>query len=406
MTINLLLVLLLAGGWVGGRLFSRVRLPSVLGMLLVGVAAGPLVRAYAPPLFGDLSPMLRSMALVVILLRAGLGIRTSALKRSGVTALLLAVVPCLLEGGVLMLVFRHFWGFEWVSAGAAAFLLAAVSPAVVVPSMIVLMEGGYGKRNEVPTTILAGASVDDVIAITLFTVFVNAAGDSTAEVGLALASIPLQIVGAVVAGGVVGFVLAWWFRRHAESIRATEKFLLLVAAAIMLVEIGHAVHLAALLGVMTVGFVLLERAESVAHELAGKLGKAWVIAEIVLFVLIGTAVNPEHALSVGLAGVATIAVGLVARSVGVLLATLFSGFSAGERLFCVFSYLPKATVQAALGAVPLSIGMAGGEVILSVAVLAILLTAPLGLWLIRTFGTGLLGAPLPADDEEGAALAE
>ncbi len=401
--LNVIFVVILVGGWLGGRIAARLKLPSILGMMLVGVGVGFALREHAPDAFWELAPLLRSTALIIILLRAGLGVRRSALARSGPTAAMLAFVPCVLEGSALTAILHFLWGFPLFEAGAAAFMLAAVSPAVVVPSMLTLMEQGYGKAAEVPTTVLAGASVDDVFAITAFTIFLNlATGAAGADPTVAgsLLLLPLGLAGGIGLGAAIGFGLAAWLTRHFERIRATEKFLLVLAISIMAVRIGEYLHLAALLGTMTIGFILLERSEPVAHELAAKLAKAWVFAEIILFVLIGAAVDPVHAVSVGLAGVATITAGLAARSVGVIIAVAFSGFSWKERLFCVIAYLPKATVQAALGSVPLAAGLANGESILSLAVLAILFTAPLGLLGIRILGPRLLDVPLPPDDED------
>jgi len=402
--LNIMIAAVFISGWFGGKLFERLRLPPVLGMMLFGMLLGPFARTHAPQIFWDIAPFLKSTALMIILLRAGLGIRKEALAKSGVTAVFLSVIPCLSEGIVLTAVFSWFWGFDFFTAVTAAFLLSAVSTAVVVPSMLNLMETGHGKENEVPTSIIAGASVDNVTAITLFTIFlslaepaagtapVNAAENLRSSIFMQLAAIPLGLLGAVVSGIIIGLLLAAYFRRRYEKIRATEKFLLLLAVSIMFAEIGNYFHLAALLGIMTIGFVLVEKTEHIAHELAQKLSKAWIFAEILLFVLIGLAVDPVHAASVGLKGAATIGIGLLARSAGVLAATLFSPFTWKEKLFCVLAYLPKATVQAALGSVPLAAGIEEGETILSIAVLAILLTAPLGLSLIRRFGPRLLAS--------------
>lgn len=408
MPFNLFLVLFIAGGWLAGRLSGRAGLPSILGMVLFGILLGLLPDGTVPPLIGELSPFLKSLALVVILLRAGLGISKSTLMRVGPTALLLAVVPCLFEASVVILAYHYLFSLPWITSAVGAFIIAAVSPAVVVPSMLALKEEGHGKVNEVPTLILAGASVDDVVAITFFSLFLMMAIPGGGVEGVAasrtligsggwwsILSIPLSIPGGVILGLVAGYLLSRWFLHHYGRIRATEKALLLLAAALLLVEIGDHLHLAALLGVMTLGFVLLEQAEPVAHELSSKLAKVWVPSEIILFVLIGMAVEVPVALAAGPKGLLLIAAGLGARSLGVLLSTAFDRrLSRGERLFCVIAYLPKATVQAALGAVPLGFAVPGGEILLSVSVLAILVTAPVGLLLIRRLGPRLL--PLDA----------
>jgi len=336
MPFNLVLVLLILGGWFAGRIFDRLRLPAVLGMLLFGLAFGSLPSLQVWPAgLVELEPFLKTFALVVILLRAGLGIRRATLNRIGPTAIALATLPCLCEGAVLTLALRFTFGFDWPIAAMGAFMLSAVSPAVVVPAMLRLAERGLGKRNEVPTLVLAGASVDDVLAITLFSLFTR-----------------MSLAGDIV-----------W---------------------------GDWLHSAALLGVMTVGFFLLERAEPIAHELAAKLSKIWVFAEIVLFVLIGMQVDPAVAWNAGPRALGVLALGLLARAAGVWLATSRSRLSSRERLFCVLANLPKATVQAALGGVALGLGLPGGDILLALAVLAILVTAPLGLLAIRWTGESLL----------------
>jgi len=392
---NLFVVLFFVGGWTAGRIAARTGLPSILGMVVYGLGLRFFAYDAIPDLLHDLDPFLKSLALIVILLRAGLGIRKETLMKVGRAALPMAVIPCLAEALVLTFGYHHLFGFPMQVSALGAFMLSAVSPAVVVPSMLDLRERGLGKRNEVPTIVLAGASVDDVVAITFFSLFLMLAtgeGASSAAdtLGLVL-EIPLSIIGGIAGGIILGFALAAWFKRHHERIRATEKTLLLLMVAIVLVEIGHVLHLAALLGVMTVGFILLERAEPVAHELAEKLGKVWVIAEIVLFVLIGLAADMSTAIEAGAKGLLLIFLGLFARSIGVMLATAFDRrLRLKERIFCLLAYLPKATVQAALGAVPLAAGVSGGEVLLSVAVLSIVVTAPLGLILVRIFGPKLL----------------
>ncbi|TVQ84767.1 MAG: peptidase [Chromatiaceae bacterium] len=408
MDFDLFIILFLLGGWVSARITAGLRLPGILGMVLFGLVFGTFAGAAVPPLVWDLAPFLTTSALIVILLRAGLGIRRQTLARIGLPAILMGVVPCLAEAAALTPAFMWLFDLPLLVAVLAAFVLAAVSPAVVIPSMLALKDSGYGHRADVPTLILAGASLDDVVAITFFTVHLQqaqqrlavAGGDGAGleiELGV-LAQVPLSIGGGLLVGGLLGLLLAWASCRTYRQIRATEKTLLLMVLALLLVKAAEWVHFAALLAVMTVGFVLLERCEQVAHEVALKLAKVWVLAEIVLFVLIGMAVDIEVALAAGWAGLLVIAIGLAARALGVLLA-LWLGrarLTWGERLFCVLAYFPKATVQAALGSVPLAAGIPGGELILAVAVLSILVTAPVGLLAIRGLGPRLLDGPHPA----------
>lgn len=307
MPFNLVIVAILLGGWLFGRLFTRLGLPSVLGMVVWGLCLGMVLRGRLPPLLVQLEPFLKSFALIVILLRACLGINRSTLRKAGLTAGLMTFLPCMIEGGALMVLFHLIFGFSWPVAGLTAFMLAAVSPAVIVPSMLHLKDEGYGRQNEVPTIILAGASVDDVFAITMFTVFLQAATSGGVQLGRILLAVPLSLFFGIVPGIIVGFFLLWLFRRQYANIRATEKVLVLLMIAVVLVQIGDWAHTAALGGV---------------------------------------------ALSYGLAF----------RSLGVLIATIGSDLSRKERLFCMIAYFPKATVQAALGGVALSYGLAEDRV--------------------------------------------
>lgn len=400
MPLNLVIVLILLGGWFSSRLFQACRLPSVLGMLCFGLLLGTQGGRVWPPGLVEMEPFLKTFALVVILLRAGLGLKRHVLQRVGRTALAMAVIPCLFEGTVLTLLFHLWWGFALPVAGLTGFMLAAVSPAVVVPSMLDLAEKGYGKKNEVPTLILAGASVDDVVAITLFSLFLGISLDPALPwTHSLLIDLPLALFLGILPGLVAGYALIKAFRLNRRRVRATEKTLVLLMVALLLVEVGDRLQSAALLGIMTMGILLLEYAPPIAHELSAKLQKIWIFAEILLFVLIGMQVDPALALQAGPAALATLAAGLLARSAGVWLSTAGSALNRRERLFCICAYLPKATVQAALGAVPLSRGIPGGDAILALAVLSVLLTAPLGLFAIRLGGPLLLDLP-PTEDPQ------
>ncbi|TVQ23416.1 MAG: peptidase [Spirochaetaceae bacterium] len=397
MPITIAFAIIIIGPWLFGRASKAFRLPAILGMLLFGIAYAALsggVTDLLPPLPGEIdaiSGFLKSTALIVILLRAGLGIRKASLQAVGASAFRMAIIPCLAETAVATLAFYWFFGFDPLTALVGASILAAVSPAVVVPSMLDLKERGY---TEVPTLVLAGASIDDAVAITIFTASVGLLVGGSATMVNLIVSFPLAILNGLVVGVALGFFAAWFFTRTFTHIRATEKALLLVVVSLLLLEIEQILPIAGLLGVMTVGFILLERAEPVAHEMAHKLSKLWVPAEILLFVLIGLAVDLPAAWQAGGRGLAVIALGLAGRSLGVLISVAPDrSLNWSERLFALIAYLPKATVQAALGAIPLSLGIAGGQEILSVAVLAIIVTAPLGLILIRAFGPRLLSAP-------------
>lgn len=389
MSLQLIIVLILIGGWLFGRLATRCSLPNVLGMTLWGLLIGMFWRDLIPQVLWDIAPFLKSLALIVILLRAGLGIRIRTLRKVGAVVLRMSFIPALCEALVLTLLFHVLLNFNWLTSALAATVLSAVSPAVVVPSMLRLKECGYGRQNDVPTMVLAGASLDDVIVITFFTMFLGIARGS--EMNLrSLLMLPWSLLVGIIPGLLTGFLLVWFFEHYYEKIRATEKTILLLGISVMLVQIGEWIHTAALLGIMTVGFILLAKTQRVAGELAEKLGKLWIFSEIILFVLIGISVNPATALKAGPLALLIISGGLAARSLGVLLATSASSLSKKEKLFTVIAYIPKATVQAALGALPLQHGIDNGEIILAYAVLAILFTAPLGLTGIRIGGTRLL----------------
>lgn len=391
MLFSLIIVVIILGGWVFGRLFSKVGLPNVLGMVICGIIIGFLLAGNMPQTLHDIEPFLKSFALIVILLRAGLAINNSTLKKIGLTAALMAIVPCVIEGTALTFVFQWLFGFDWVTAGLTGFMLAAVSPAIIVPSMLKLKDQGYASKNEVPTIVLAGASLDDVFAITIFTVFLGMATTSSQiNLGAVLLSVPISIIVGIIPGIVTGGFLVWFFRRNFHSIRATEKAIVLLMLSVLIVQIGTLLESAAFLGIIAVGFILLQKEEKIANELSKKLSKLWVFAEILLFVLIGLSVDLNVAVAAGLTGLLAISIGLVFRFIGVLVATQFSKLTWKERLFCMISYTPKATVQAALGGVALYSGVAGGETILAIAVLSILFTAPLGLIGINFFKKRLL----------------
>lgn len=367
-------------GLLFNALFTKMKLPGLLGMLLLGVLLGP----YGFDLLDDnlllVSADFRKIALIIILLRAGLGISKEQLNQVGKTALKMSFIPGLIEGITIMGMAHLLLGFTWIEGGILGFIIAAVSPAVVVPQMIYFQEKRIGTKKAIPTLILASASIDDVVAITIFSAFLGLYSGQHVNVGIELFSIPLSIVLGILSGLILGIVMVKVFERY--HIRDTKKVLMLLGVAILLTALENAlkskIEIAGLLGVMTIGFILLEKRPVVAKRLAVKFGKVWIFAEILLFVLVGAQVNVTVALHAGFKGLLLIAVGLMGRSIGVLLSTFNTDLDFKERLFCVLAYIPKATVQAAIGGVPLMLGVASGEVILAIAVLSIVVTAPLG----------------------------
>ncbi len=369
-----------------------MRLPGILGVLLAGILMGP----YGIDMIDDtimmMSGDLRKIALVVILLRAGLGIKRKSLVKVGVPALKLGFLPAILEGVFIMVIVIWLLDFDIPQAGMLGFILAAASPAVIVPGMINYINRGKGASKGIPTMILTGVSIDDVVAITLFSTFVGVYGGQQVNIAWQVLDIPMSLILGVLIGGILGLVLVRLFNRF--QLKDAKKLLIVLAVAILLAAIEDivpvAIPFAALLGVMMMGFVMMEKSEKTGALLSQKLNSVWVFAEILLFFLVGAEVNVLLALESGFVGLGIILAGLLARSMGVLVALHKTHFSLRERGFCVLAYWPKATVQAAIGAVPLSLGAPHGEFILAVAVLSIVFTAPLGAIAIRLTGEKVL----------------
>ncbi len=378
MVTSLAMILILGLGV--NTLFTKMKLPGLLGMIILGVVIGPYALNWLDIDTLRLSGDFRKIALIIILLRAGLGISRDDLNKVGVTAIKLSCIPGIIEGFTIAFLSVKLLGFSFIEGGILGFIIAAVSPAVVVPQMLYYLENGIGTNKGIPTLILAGASIDDVFAITLFSTFLGLYSGAHVNIGIQILNIPVSIVLGIVAGLIIGFVMVKLFKTY--HIRDTKKVLLMLGSAIFLTVIQSALksklEIAGLLGVMTIGFIILEKKPEVAKRLAVKFNKIWIFAEIFLFVLVGAQVNINVAMDAGLTGLSVIIIGLVGRSVGVVVSTLGTNLNWKERVFCIISYIPKATVQAAMGAMPLGLGIPAGEVILAIAVLSILVTAPLG----------------------------
>ncbi len=389
--------------------FRRLRMPGLLGMLLLGVLFGPYVLNLLEPGFLNASGDLRMIALIIILLRAGFELSRDVLNKVGVQALLMSFVPGMLEGATIAWLGPAFLPLTHLESAMLGFIIAAVSPAVVVPMMIGYIEKRKGADKGIPTMILAAASLDDVIAIVIFSVFLGLYTGSGGGVVLKLAGIPVSIVAGIGAGFVIGWLMLKLFERFDP--RATKRTLIVLGVSVLLIRMEGVLEqlgipFAALLAVMATGFFILEKREHMAHEISSKLGKLWVFASIMLFTLVGARVDISLAWETGLAGLGLILCGLVARSAGVLLSLVGSPLNRGERLFSVVAYWPKATVQAAMGAVPLlamiakGMDAAPGETILAVSVLSIVFTAPLGAVAIKLAGDKVLSSP--TGDEHAA----
>ncbi|MGL4346325.1 MAG: cation:proton antiporter [Cellulosilyticaceae bacterium] len=390
MTASLGLIILL--GLMAYVIFDKMRLPGLLGMLILGMIIGPHGFNLLSEEIMVVSSDLRQIALIIILLRAGLGIKRSDLKSVGTAAIKMSCIPGIIEGAMIAVAAHYLFQISFVEGAILGFIIAAVSPAVIVPQMIGFIEAKLGTRKGIPTLILAGASVDDVVAITLMSVFMGMYGGQNMNITMKLLGIPISILLGIGLGIVMGIILVRLFKKY--HIRDTKKVLVMIGVAIGLVILEEIlkskIAIASLIGVMTIGFVILERAPEVGERLGAKLGKVWLFAELLLFVLVGAQVNLPVVVSAGGLGLVVLLIGLAGRSIGVWISLIGTDFNAKEKLFCIVAYIPKATVQAAMGAVPLAAGVASGELILAIAVLAIVVTAPLGAIGIKTLGPQLL----------------
>jgi len=403
-----LLILSLLVDWI----FRKVKIPGLTGMLLLGVAFGPHALGWIDPELLTVSADLRLLALIVILLRAGFELSKKTVSQVGFRVTLLSFVPATVEGVAITFLGPPLLGLTYLQSAILGSVLGAVSPAVVVPLMTHFITQNKGTEKGIPTMVLAASSVDDVFVIVIYSILVAMLVGHEVNIAWSLASIPISIVLGIGLGLVSGFVLFRMFRHF--NPRATKRVLLILGLSVLLVRLEHLlegwVPFAALLSVMGIGYIILDKDEHMAHEISAALGKIWVFAEILLFTLVGSEVNVQVALAAGLAGAAVIGLGLVARSIGTWLCLLGSNLNAHERVFVVISYIPKATVQAAIGGGALeALRAAGmntgpGEIILAVAVLSILLTAPLGAWAISVTGDRWLAvAPVFVRDQHDAA---
>lgn len=405
MLTSLALVFLL--GLAAAALCSRIGLPRIIGMLLTGILIGPYVLNWLDDSILSISSELRQMALIIILIKAGLSLDLSALKKVGRPAVMMACVPASCEILAFFLLAPHILGINRIEAAVMGAVLGAVSPAVVVPRMVQLMEEKRGTGQGIPQMILAGASCDDIYVIVLFSTFVGMAQGGSANM-MDFVNIPVSIALGVALGAAVGLLLHLFLEtayRHGCYVRNSTKVILILGLSFLLMAVETwlkgIVSVSGLLAVMSMACVLkIKSPEKVTKRLSDKFGKLWIAAEAILFVLVGAAVDIRCAVQAGAAAVLMIALALVFRAVGVSICMLGTGLNRKERLFCVIAYLPKATVQAAIGSVPLSMGLSCGQLVLSVAVLAILITAPLGaIGIDRTAGR-LLVQESPSDIAE------
>ena len=379
------LALIFLVGLAMAALCQRLNLPRIIGMLITGILLGPYVLNLLDESILSISADLRQMALIIILLKAGLSLNLSDLKKVGRPAVMMSCVPASFEILGFFLLAPSILGVTRIEAAVMGAVLGAVSPAVVVPRMVQLMDNRYGTGKSIPQMILAGASCDDIYVIVLFSTFVNMAQGGHANV-MDFVNIPVSILLGVLLGAAVGWLLSQFFETayaHQHYVRNSMKVIVVLGVSFLLMAVETwlegIVSVSGLLAVVSIACVLKIRSTSfVSKRLSEKFGKLWLAAEVILFVLVGAAVDIRYTLSAGPAVVLMILLALAFRSVGVALCVTGTQLNRKERLFCIIAYLPKATVQAAIGSVPLAMGLPCGQIVLSVAVLAILITAPLG----------------------------
>lgn len=379
------LALIFLVGLAMGALCGQLKLPRIIGMLITGIVLGPYVLDFLDPSILSISSELRKIALIIILLKAGLSLDIKDLKKAGRPAVLLSFVPASCEIIGYVLLAPVILGVNTVEAAIMGAVLAAVSPAVVVPRMVMLMEQKYGTKKAIPQMIMAGASCDDIFVIVLFTTFLSMAQGGSAHI-MDFVNIPVSIVLGILLGIVFGLILYLFFETsyaHKHCVRNSIKVIIVLGCSFLLVSIEgwleNKISVSGLLAVVSMACTLKMKSTAfVSKRLSEKFGKLWIAAEVMLFVLVGAAVDIRYTLSAGFSALLMIIVALLFRTVGVLICTAKTNLTAKERVFCVIAYLPKATVQAAIGSVPLAAGLGCGKIVLSVAVLAIVVTAPLG----------------------------
>ncbi|NLC89748.1 MAG: sodium:proton antiporter [Clostridiaceae bacterium] len=367
------------------EIFRKIKLPRIIGLLLTGIILGPYVLDWLDPSLLSISSELRQIALIIILLKAGLSLDLTDLKAVGRPAVMMAFVPASFEIFAYVLIAPALLGVNRLEGAILGAVLAAVSPAVVVPKMLQLMEDGYGTNKKIPQLILAGASADDIFVIVLFSTFIGIAQGNSASI-LDLLNIPISIGSGILLGVIAGFCLYFFFETaYAKEnyVRNSMKVVIILGVAFLLMAIEDwaksRLAISGLLAIISMAAVLKAKSiPFVSGRLSEKFGKLWLAAEVILFVMVGTAVDINYTMKAGLPAILMIFLALIFRSFGVALCLIGTDLTWKERLFSVIAYLPKATVQAAIGAVPLGLGLPCGQIVLSVAVLAILITAPLG----------------------------
>ncbi len=377
MLTSIAIILLL--GFISGQIFTKMKLPSLIGMILVGILISPYCLNLMDESILSISKDIRQIALVIILTRAGLSLNIKDLKKVGRPAFLMCFVPACIEIIGTLIIAPLLFDITWIEALIIGSVMAAVSPAVIVPRMIRLIDEGYGKENSIPQLILAGASVDDVFVIVLFTAFTGLA--STGELSMiSFIQIPISIILGILFGFVVGLILLSFLKK--TNIHDTLKVIIMLSISFLILEVQtlleNIIPVSGLLAIMSMGIIIKQKDEEFSKKMASKYNRLWSGAEIFLFVLVGVAVDVRYAFSAGIAVILLVIGALIFRMFGVFISLLKTKLNKNERIFCMLSYTPKATVQAAIGTIPLTMGLECGELVLTVAVMSILLTAPFG----------------------------
>ncbi len=377
--------LILLVGLALGAICKKIKLPSIVGMLVTGILLGPFVLDLLDPSILNISADLRKMALIIILIKAGLSLDLADLKKVGRPAILLSFLPATFEIMAYVIFAPKIFGISLIDAALMGSVLSAVSPAVVVPRMVYMIENNIGTKKGIPQMIMAGASCDDIFVIVLFTSFLSMAQGGNIN-AIQFLNVPISIILGIIFGAMIGYILYYFFENAFNKdrmIRNSTKLIIILAISFMIMaleeKLTNVVAISGLLAIVSMASMLrVKMTDQVSARLSEKFGKLWIGAEVLLFVLVGAAVDIRYTLSAGFAAVLMIFIALAIRSIGVLISLIKTPLTGKEKLFTVVAYLPKATVQAAIGSVPLAAGLSSGNIILSVAVMGILITAPMG----------------------------
>lgn len=373
------IALILLSGLFLGKVFSKVKLPNLLGMIIAGIILGPYALNLIDESILNISAQLRQIALVIILTRAGLALDINDLKKAGRPAILMCFIPACAEIIGTVILAPILFDVTILEAAIIGSVISAVSPAVIVPRMIMLIDKGYGMQHKIPQIILAGASVDDVFVIVVFTSLTSLAITGTISV-IKFIQIPVSIFTGIVTGVTLGYILVLFFKKF--HMRDSVKILIILSFSFLLLELENRIEriipMSGLLAIMSLGIIINRQYPVLAKRLSSKYNKLWVAAEVFLFVLVGATVDLRYAATAGISGIILVIGALIFRMSGVALSLIKTNLTKSEKFFCMAAYTPKATVQAAIGSIPLTMGLSCGKIVLTIAVLSILITAPFG----------------------------